>query len=437
MASRFQSVSSVFYLRRVSTLAFLLLSSVTLVRCGPFKSSALTPEETATLTPTITQTPEPSPEPQTNLRPAGAYYWALIGNDDEHLEQERAAGIQAKLFSLSWREYNLREGVVDRNYVARKQAELDRLRSFGFGIILSLGLQDTPAWLHENYADIYYVNQFGDRYTSDGKIDSGDGNLVFNPTLRLLAANYMQDIFITFGTDFAAVRLGGGRYGELTYPPAEYKNNNNCYWAFDRNALSQSPIADWIPGQASLKGEAIRFLDWYLDVLVEYQNWQVTTVRQIYNGPLMILYPSWGIRPGDISRAVENDLDGSSTAERNGEIQRGFDFVRQIAAITDSGVIVTTTWLDADASADDGDDPRFWSPVKYLSTLASNHPLHLETFGENTGKGMLAEMRLSASQMDRYHLIGMAWYREDELLSGNYATLDDYGRIIAEFESRQ
>jgi hypothetical protein len=426
-----------FCLRRVSTLAFLLLCSVSLVRCGAFKSSEPSLEETATSTPIITPTPEPSPEPQANLRPTGAYYWALIGNDGEHLEQERAAGIQAKLFSLSWSEFNLQEGVVDQSYVERKQAELDRLRSYGFDIILSLGLQDTPAWLHEDYSDTYYINQFGDRYTSDGEIDSGDANLVFNPTLRLLAETYIQDIFATFGTGFAAVRLGGGRYGELTYPPAEYKNNNNCYWAFDRNALSQSPIADWIPGQASLKGEAIRFLYWYLDALVEYQNWQITTVRQSYNGPLMILYPSWGIRPGDISRAVENDLDGSSAAERNGEIQRGFDFQRQIAAITDPLVIVATTWLDADVSGDDEDNARFWSPVKYLSVLADNNPLHLDLFGENTGDGMLADMRLSAEQMERYHLIGMAWYREDELFSGRYATLDDYKRIIAEFENHE
>jgi hypothetical protein len=437
MASRFRTLPALSFLRKFSTLVLLLLNAVTLTYCSWFNASEPILEETAVVTQKLNQTAEPSPEPQANLNPSSGYYWALIGNDGKHLGQERAAGIQAKLFSLSWREFNIREGVIDPTFVEQKQAELDQLRSYGFGIILSLGLQDTPAWLHDNYSDTYYINQFGDRYTSDGEIDSGDANLVFNPMLRLLAETYIQDIFATFGTDFAAVRLGGGRYGELTYPPAEYKGNDNCYWAFDRNAVTQSPTADWIPGQVSSKGEAIRFLDWYLDALVEYQNWQITTVRRIYNGPLMILYPSWGIRPGDISRALENNLDGSSAAERNGEIQRGFDFYRQITAITDPGVIVTTTWLDADAFADGGDDPRFWSPVKYLSTLAKDHPFDLEMFGENTGKGMLEDMRLSALQMERYHLIGMAWYREEELLSGNYATLDDYERIIAEFENRQ
>jgi hypothetical protein len=144
----------------------------------------------------------------------------------------------------------------------------------------------------------------------------------------------------------------------------------------------------------------------------------------------MMLYPSWGIRPGQAEAAVEANLDGSTSAEQNGEVQRGLDFERQVRAIEDEDVLVTTTWLDADASGDARADPRYWSPAKYLSSLADDHPLCLRAYGENTGRGDWEAMELSASQMRRYGFLGMAWYNEEQLFSGRYATPRDYERVI-------
>lgn len=365
-----------------------------------------------------------APEPTT-------YLWTLIGNDGSRLAEERDAGIQAKMFALDWRIYSPAEGEIDPAYVQEKQAELQDLQQTGFRVILSMGMHDTPVWLHGRYTDSHYRNQYHESYGTKNGVDQGDANFVFNQELRDLAAQYIEAIFTTFGTNFAAVRLGGGRYGELTYPPAEYNGNTNCYWAFDARAQAQSPVPGWKPGDLSPNGEAEQFLDWYLGALVEYQNWQIEVVRRHYAGPLMMLYPSWGIRPGQIEQALADNLDGSSSAERNGEIQRGFDFERQIGALNDPGVVVTTTWLDADANRDNQEDPRFWSPVKYLATLARVRNLAL--FGENTGSGSLRDMVLSARQMERYGLLGMAWFREDQLFSGDYATLDDFRAVISAY----
>ena len=241
-------------------------------------------------------------------------------------------------------------------------------------------------------------------------------------------------MFATFGTNFAAVRLGGCRYGELTYPPASFGGKSNLYWNYDANALAQSPTPNWHPGDSSPSGQAKTFLRWHLDVLTQFQNWQISLLRQNnYQGPLMVLYPSWGIRPGDFDKAVATNLNGSSSAEVNGEIQRGFDFQSQIAAITDPKVIVTSTWMDADASRDTGTDQRYWSPVHYLAYLAHAHSLHLSAFGENTGHGQRAAMDLSASQMKKYGLTGMMWYKESEIFSGSYAGLTDYQQVIAAY----
>jgi hypothetical protein len=362
-----------------------------------------------------------------------SYIFGVIGNDNTHLYEERQAGVEAKLFYLSWREFYPQEGVKDTAYIAAKKEELRQLREAGFKVILELGYQDAPPWVHQNYANSYYVDQYGEPYTATALFDNGDTNLVFNYELRGLVATYLYDAISEFGTDFYAVRLGGGRYGELTYPPTDWNGKTNRYWAYDQNAQASSPVPGWTPGSPSPNGEAAKFLDWYLDSLVDYQNWQISALRATgYNGKIMMLYPSWGIRPGQIEEAVATNLDGTTSAELNGEIQRGYDFARQVRAIEDPKVVLTTTWLEAnfDTVADNPINPRHWSPVHYLASLAETHPLHLDLYGENGGEDDREAMELSASRMRRYGLLGMCWYNESELFSGQYASLSDYERTI-------
>jgi len=249
--------------------------------------------------------------------------------------------------------------------------------------------------------------------------------------MRSLAFAYIQSVFANFGTDFAAVRLGGGHWGELTYPLHTIGGRTNLYWAYDHNALASSPVPAWRPGQPSPNGEAATFANWYLDALAVYQNWQIATLRQSYGGPLMMLYPSWGMRPGQLGQAIVGNLGGTTSPEINGEMQRGYDFARLVSRINDPNVVVTTTWLDADATRDTGANPDDWSTIEYLASLANAHPLHLAVAGENAGQGSAAVMRLAGDQMQRYGLVALLWSRESELLGGAYATLDDYKRLVA------
>ena len=369
--------------------------------------------------------------------PRPSYLFGVIGNDDSLLREEREAGVEAKLFYLSWREFYPEEGVEDEAYIAAKKQELSELREAGFEVILVMGFQDTPTWVHQNYPGSYYIDQYGDQYTPTAFFDNGDANLVFNQELRELVASYMRETISEFGADFYAVRLGGGRYGELTYPPTDWNGKTNRYWAYDQNAQESSPVPGWIPGNPSPDAEAARFLDWYLNALVEYQNWQISALRAAgYGGDIMMLYPSWGLRPGQIGEAVATNLDGTTSAEINGEVQRGYDFARQVGAIEDPKVILTTTWLEADdgAVSDNQLDPRHWSPVHYLASLAEAHPLPLRLFGENGGADDREAMELSASRMRRYELLGMCWYNEEQLFSGQYASLSDYERIVERYE---
>ena len=356
--------------------------------------------------------------------------WGLIGNDGAHLGAERSAGLNTKLFELAWNGYQRSQGTFSASYIALKQSELANLRAAGFRIILSVGIHHTPDWVHAEYPDSWYVDQFGARY-DDPREGAGNANLIWNDTLRGLAAAYMARVFADFGSDFYAVRLGGGRFGELGYPVATWNGRANTYWAYDQAAAASNPVPGWKPGDPSPNGEASRFATWYMDQLVDYQAWQVATVRRSFAGRIMMLYPGWGIRPTQLNTAIAGNLNGSSSAEINGEVPRGYDYARQVGALTDPGVVITSTWLDAPSGSDGGTDQRYWSPIHYLSFLADR--AGREKFGENTGQGSLARMTLSAQQTTRYGLLGMLWYREDELLSGGYATLTDYQATIAAF----
>lgn len=355
--------------------------------------------------------------------------WGVLGNDQSQLAAERAAGITTKVYVLSWRDLAPTETTLNMPLIRYQQAEMARIRQAGFRIVLGLGFTDAPAWVHANYTDTYYINQFGDPYIAN-TADGGDANLIFNPNMRSLAFAYIQSVFANFGTDFAAVRLGGGHWGELTYPLHTIGGRTNLYWAYDHNALASSPVPAWRPGQPSPNGEAATFANWYLDALAAYQNWQIATLRQSYGGPLMMLYPSWGMRPGQLGQAIVGNLGGTTSPEINGEVQRGYDFARLVSRINDPNVVVTTTWLDADATRDNSANPDDWSTIKYLASLANSHPLHLGVAGENAGQGNVAVMRLVGAQMRRYGLVALTWSRESELLSGAYATLDDYKRVI-------
>jgi hypothetical protein len=46
------------------------------------------------------------------------------------------------------------------------------------------------------------------------------------------------------------------------------------------------------------------------------------------------------------------------------------------------------------------------------------------------GPEALLGMQRSVHRKRRYQLLGMAWYDEEQLFSGRYATLEDYERLI-------
>jgi hypothetical protein len=357
------------------------------------------------------------------LQPQGAYE-----------QSSRQAGFNLRTLELGWNHYEPQEGVFDQAYINQMRAQLKHLQGAGFQVVLDLGVQYPPDWVFAR-PNSRYVNQHGVAF--QGGLGTNGINAVFNQDLRNLQARYSQRVFADLGVGFYAVRLGWGYFNEMKYPPHEYNGHKNLYWAFDPVAQGQAPglppgmapvpVPGWEPGTASPgNADAAAFIEWYLNSLKHYHDWQLATVRASYPGRIMMLYPSWGIRPGQVEAAVAGNLGGTTSAEINGEIQRGLDFARLIAGTNDPLVSPYTTWLNAPAQHDGGADPTQWSPVRYIAYLAAAHPLRLSVWGENSGQNPYSDLELSIRQTRVNNLQGMFWAFETDLYSGQFATLESF-----------
>ena len=305
------------------------------------------------------------------------------------LVQARAAGVTVTLVEMSWAQAEPVAGHFDETYLRGIREQAARFRAAGFGVALNTGLQDAPAWLLR-MAGGRFVDQYGTGFTA-----APVPNLVFGRSLRPYAQRYLTRVMQVMAPLVTLVRAGGGYWGELTYPYLFDRAGRvrNLYWAFDRQARADDPVPGWRPGDPSPHGEARRFLAWYLGALTAFQNWQVQALRTAgWRGRIAMLYPSHGMRAGDLAAAVATDLSGRSSAEINGEVQRGYAFARQVAALTDPKVVVYGTWGDNIAV------------MAYLAALARQH--HRLVMVENAGGndetdldlalGAAARLRVSA-----------------------------------------
>jgi len=186
----------------------------------------------------------------TPLALQGRYLFGVINDDGLHYDDEWARGVRATTFELQWRLYEPQEGVYDTAYINFMKQSLARLKAQGWYVQLVPGYHYVPDWVFTKYPDVYYVNQYGERYDPDPATLGSHRiiNAPFNPQARALIAGYIARIFQDFDpSSFDSVRVGGGIQGELRYPPPDWNGHTNAYWAFDSHA--QNPAESGIPAQ--------------------------------------------------------------------------------------------------------------------------------------------------------------------------------------------
>lgn len=373
------------------------------------------------------------------------YIFGALQNASSHLATNYDVGMRRAVLEVSWSSYYPTEGVKDTNYVNTLKSDIQEYENLGYDVMLDFGLQYAPSWVF-NYADSYFKNQYGDTFSGG----SGENivNAVFNNVMRQKQEAYVKQVFADLGTNFADVKIGWLRYGELGYPNTNFNNHTNSYWAYDNVAqnggvnlpsgITACPVAGWLPGQTSTNHvNASNFYNWYRGALQNYQNWMISTVRKYYSGQMCVLYPSWGTRPGQVDSAINVDLNGSTSPEINGEIQRAHDFETLVRSIKDKNVMVYCTWIDSNEewSNDASSNPVDWSPIHWLSFLANTNSHVLPVGGENTGDATTERLELTFRRMEAYNLKLLMWAFDFQLYDGTHISVTEYGDYIKNYQT--
>ncbi len=390
--------------------------------------------------------------------PVVRYYGTLM-SDTTKTANQVANGIKCVSLTVSWNSFEPTEGVVSENYAQGIEQKIASFKKDSALIVLDFGLHYPPAWM-TSLQNCRYINQFGDAYVLTDQPGRNVVNGVFNRVVREKMATYIGRVFERFGAEnFFAVRVGGGYWAELHYPDSEFNGKKQCFWGYDDIAtgkvtgmlpegVTPNPVPDWKPGETSPNNESARqFINWYISSLSNYQNFQIATIRQYFDGLLNILYADWGVRPGQIEDAIKTNLDGTAFADFYGQLSKGQAPQQHIEALPyDTNLVAYTTsfnaihpWSNTENFVNENSkDPKDWSPVHFLSWCAENHNPKLKVWGENSGNNPYMQMKLIFNRIAAFNVMGVMWAFETSLYSGKaeQAQLADFISLINEYKNK-
>jgi hypothetical protein len=264
--------------------------------------------------------------------------------------------------------------------------------SVGLKVILSMGHQYIPDGFWTGLPK--FKDQGGSEYLPASGTGLRVGDYVWSQTARTtLSAYYTTLISFLSPASIAAIsaiRLGGGYYNELHYPPNGGNGsdvNTVHYWGYSAAAQAGTDLATGMsvcpyPGYTPYSGTPSQdapWVTWYLSSLALYAKWQVDVLRAAgWAKELLMLHPGFGLR---------SNWTGSEYAYRV-ELAEGDDWGRQMDAyLSDPLVYPYSTWVDAvhayppDPWGVDSNTAA-WGKL-YLLALARGLNTHL--MGENTG----------------------------------------------------
>ncbi len=362
---------------------------------------------------TITTAPQARSD---SLRP---FVGTLMTNPAQ-ADADARAGLSMAMLQVAWSQAQpVQGGGLSASYLAQVERVYRTFRAAGLQVTLDPGLQYPPNWVfHLGGASTRFVDQYGDTWAGGSGENVPDA--VFDPAVQTAEANYLGLLAKALGADsFAAVRAGGLLDGELHLPPMDYAGHDDDWWAYGPGSLPERPAFSYRPGiSPANRVAAASFLAAYLRAVGTYQDFIVESTARDFSASVEVLYPSFGVRPGDEQAATASGLDGVSP--RADELVMGAVpavLVPRIPAErrsvgTRDVIVAYTTWLDGPGP---GTTPQAESPIAYLASIAQ--PLDIPLAGENTAGDAdnRAALQLCATRARDYHLLGFMWFDDAAL----------------------
>lgn len=380
-----------------------------------------------------------------NSIPVPGHLYGLVGQgsiahplDVPLLQAQYRAGVRLRLIELGWNVLQPNgPGDWSASVVQAYQQRIDSLLATGTDVqlYLDLGIQYAPVWAA-------MIDPLTDQYGNVWRATPGNGggvNVYWSPTLRGHVSTYLQKVFksLNFHGKLWAVRVGA-HGGELLYPYKANPGGNESFWAFDSTAQGQSPVPGWRPGDPSPRDEARRFYLWYVDNLTNYFSFMLGEIRQYYSGYVAPVTPGGGMWDGLVDRLVSNNLYYTKL----GYYGTG-NYWQRIYAMLPPASRNVINWCsslgDMSGSNENSGTPWDWSSAKQHAYLA--HLNGRQVYGENPGQNAFdasegAEPRTTMqwifNAVQEYGYVGLVWVRQSDMLDPQYASLEQYGRMISE-----
>jgi hypothetical protein len=345
--------------------------------------------------------------------------------DGDNFAAETAAGFTYVTIAAGWANAEPTNGGFDTSYTGALQAQIAAAEAVGLKVVLDPGLQYAPSWVFGLPGGTQFVDQYGDVFS--GTEDSGNdvANAVTDMAVRTAEGAYLSWLSNQLpGSELAAVRVGGGPFGELRYPEGSYNGNSDCFWAYDASSQAASPVPGWVPGTGTV-AQATSFLNWYNANLNSYGDWLDQTVASDFGTDQILLLPGWGERPG-----VAAEEESSLLTMGYDEFSQGLDWADLLPSLPDpANVIAYTTYLDGPAVEQ---TPQLTDPADYLASIAQ--PLGLHLGGENTGGGTVSTLALVVQRALALHMVIVNWMNEAQILASDSGS-DAGGPAMSDMQS--
>lgn len=181
------------------------------------------------------------------------------------------------------------------------------------------------------------------------------------------------------------------------------------------------------------------FYDWYVQKMIDYQNWQIAEIRHHYSGQIDMTYAGKGVMAMQVTDALTNDLQGDIWSEANPGLYSAATYDRHVAGLSTSKQIALylTGVEDPPPNLVDDDSPYpfQWSAARWFAHLAESRALSV--WGENSGQDNLDDLKVAAERMAANHFLGLMWGFESELYDpkGEYVSIEDYHHLIIDYSS--
>lgn len=324
------------------------------------------------------------------------------------------------------------QGALDTTYMNQQTALISAAVTAGLKVILEIRTQYPPSFVTAN------VPRFKAQDGTLWSATSSSGDEVCDFVYTQIGRDYMSDFInkvLTYGgldkTKVYGIKTGGLNLGELHYPPSTnspFSSTNPAWWCFSTAAQTGtglasgqtvSPYPAYSPfptsGDDTTKDTAV--VNWYIQSLVNFETWLISTIRTNYTGYIFMMHPGFGAR----TNWVFGDTNYKSS------MSRGEYFEATVPAYnSDAKVYPYSTWIDQifpwATPTVDSDEPAW---LKLWKVASDNGKADL-LMGENTGGQTNADMDRVFNQAMRFYT-GLFWLDYTQLnAGGSNATLANW-----------